>query len=157
MGANSDEREAMALLAELEAEYVREAAHGSLYKLPSGQRIQIPNTPGDFRSWKNTLAELRRAARASDECAVEESDHLPEENPMPAAATKTAEDQGVFVQTRTQVLRIETRTYTVPMEALAAWLGIPEGSDVQVTDSVEGRTIHMPLTVVARTEVMEEE
>lgn len=58
-----DRDDAIALLRELGAVFLRRARHGDLYRLPNGQTVLVARNEGDPRLWRNTIADIRRRAR----------------------------------------------------------------------------------------------
>ena len=44
---------------------VRRAKHGWLFRHPCGATVQVPSTPSDHRSVRNTIAQARRALKGA--------------------------------------------------------------------------------------------
>jgi hypothetical protein len=148
MGKSSYEVEAMALLKE-HGELKRKARHGDLWNV-NGKVVQIRNEHGlssDFRSWKNALAEIKRALRGPSQEGRIEMEAVP-----PASRAPRLSDLGVHVQRSKKVIEEVRSEVTLPLEAVARALGLVANDTVAeyTLADVDGNPVLGPVLLVVK-------
>lgn len=83
------------------ATFVRYTKHGELWRLASGDHQQLSGTPGDWRSWKNAWAELKRKEGIGEEKKIEEEKKEPQEAAPVKEEDVTGENQRLGGRSRT--------------------------------------------------------
>lgn len=74
------------------AEFVRRGKHGEIWEFPNGSRVQLPGTPGDRRSLKNSIKHVKHAIGrrppVSNPCPDHGDDHPSASKPVSKATIK---------------------------------------------------------------------
>lgn len=149
MGKTPELIEIERLLSDADATFVRETKHSYLYAV-GDERVGVPKTAGDVRSWRNALARVRRACRVED--VEENAGEMPEEE---EAVTMSMEELGVYTgPTKVKVIREESKTVAAPLASIARLLTGEEGWTV--TGGVEGDTLTLELTRLDEAESTED-
>jgi enamine deaminase RidA (YjgF/YER057c/UK114 family) len=181
VGASAEEVESRELLTRF-GTYVRGARHGDIWHLPGGASVMVQavgtkDGARDWRAWRNTIAEIKRALRTAGvvfeevkkervPVAATEATKVVTKTVAAMATTKSPMTLpaaiaalGVHVTRKRCVM--EEIEATVDLSALAALLGLVRAEDAQVeTATVEmygpdGNEIEGPVVVrvrVTRTE-----
>lgn len=127
-----NEEEVYDLLNEHDFKFVRHTKHGKLYGVGAA-RIVVPGTPGDRRSFANTLRDLKRELRTHGLLKEETPVANPEiENYLPARARLNLTlEQGV-----TKVIKETPYSFKLTLYELNTLIK-PEGVEVSTEAKVE--------------------
>jgi hypothetical protein len=158
MGATSEEVAARELLARF-GKKIRRVTHGDLWGLPGGQTLTVytednpSSRAADWRAWKNTLADIKRALRAAGVKFEEREDEEDEmASDVKSVAVNIADQKlsalGIHVQRKQRV--IDEVEATVDARALAHLLGLVAAEDTNaavVVVDLNGHEVEAPLVV----------
>ncbi len=151
MGMSWHESEVRRLLKEHDAEFIRNARHGDLWRFPNGNTVMVlPKGKGvsenkDPYKWRNSYGDVRRAIGLSyQEEPVEEA---PEEEESMSNHQELAQlaALGVHVETKKRVIEEVSDVAVIPVASIAKILGWSH-EDVKLID-VNGVEIQGPVTL----------
>jgi hypothetical protein len=149
VGMSFHEKESRRLI-ELHGTFMRRTNHGLLYSLPNGDTVLIHPTKGghglDQRTWRNTLADIKRALGDDDNDCQPETDSTKESEPMNGQSSTRLAELGIHIQKKVQVVETTTTSVVLTTEALALLVGQDAGDTYELVDASDSPVLG-PLTL----------